>query len=380
MTTFAERFHLTHPSKAFEILPWEPEDAKAYFGDRQLNKDLENRIERGYTMGKPPKIYLLGRWGSGKTHHLYHLQYVLQTTGVGSITTFIAPYIQIECKDDTSYSYLHRKMMDTLGLKTVKSAISTFLMGLGPDRAAGQKAIFGSDNLIIATQVLSIGDEQLAWKWLCGETLSGSELKSLNVTSNLQDTSELVDVLVRIGRLLADQGQKLIYFIDEGESLKNITKPNAQRSWHDGIKNLADNSNSSVGFIMAMFVDNANPTPEFITEDDIFRRLGTHNIVDLEPFTESAEIVPFVRDLLEARIDFGSISEFPAGSTAASFPFTDDGFELFVQELASGAASATPSKVIEGVSECAWKAHTLEEEAISMTTVQDVMPIVMAAT
>ncbi len=379
MTEFATRFHLSRPEKGFDVSPWDPEDAKIYFGDQRLSIELERRIEAGYSLGKPPKIYLRGRWGAGKTHHLYHLKYVVETKGVGGVHGFIAPYLQVECEDDTPFQYLHRKMLNALGLTTVKGAVSEFLMSAGANRQAEQERLFGNSNLIIATQVLSIGDDQLAWKWLSGETLSGSELRTLNVTTNLEDTTELVDVLVRIGRLLREQRNHVLFFIDEGEGLKNVRKANAQSSWHDGFRNLADNMNNAIGFILAIFVDHANETPDFISEDDIVRRLGQRNLVDLEPYSGQDEIEPFLRDLLRSRINLGAVSSFPDSAPADTYPFTQDAWDLFINELLHGAVSATPSKVIEGVSECSWEAHVQDVDHISIDVVQEVMPRVTAA-
>lgn len=379
MKDFAERFHLRNPSRGFEVAPWDPEDAKIYFGDKKLDQQLRNRIEAGYSLGRPPKIYLHGRWGAGKTHHLYHLRYVLESGGLGSLKDFVAPYLQVECEDDTNFQYLHKKMLNALGIDVVKGAVSDFLMSHGgADRAEAQKAMFESSNLTIATQVLSIGDDQLAWKWMSGEKLGSTELRSLNVTSNLEDTSELVDVLVRIGRLLKSQGTNVLFFIDEAEGLKNVTKPNAQSSWHDGMKNLADNVNNSIGYVVAIFVDSNNPSPEFINEDDILRRMGQKNVVVLEPYSEADEVLPFLIDLVAARIDVASVS--PSGAPPdPSYPFTEDGLGLFVNELLNGAVSATPSKIIEGLSECAWEAHVRDEDVITDAVVQEVMPRVTAA-
>lgn len=379
MLDLASRFHLSRPDRGFEISPWDADDAKIYFGDRTLNKELQERIEAGYSLGKPAKIYLQGRWGAGKTHHLFHLKHVLETTGLPSIKNFIAPYLQIECDDDTGYQYLHRKMMNALGLITVKESVSNFLMSHGGNRVEAQRQLFGSQNLIIATQVLSIGDDQLAWRWLCGEKLGGAELKSLNVTSSLEDTSELVDVIVRIGHMIRQQGKNVIFFIDEGEGLKNVTKPNAQTSWHDGFRNLADNVNSSIGFLLSIFVDSNNPSPDFINEDDILRRLGQKNILNLEPFSLAEQVLPFVKDLLRARIKLDEITTFPPGVSKDSYPFESDAMDLFVNEMLHGAVSATPGKIIEAVSECAWAAHTKNEDAVSFSVVQDVVPRVTAA-
>jgi hypothetical protein len=377
---FAERFHLTNRDRAFEIAPWYPEDAGIYFGNRELNSELEGRIQAGYALGKPPKIYLSGRWGAGKTHHLYHLKHVLETTAWPGGRTFIAPYFQIECDDATTFSYLHKKMMNALGVDLVKQAVSDFLMGFGAAtaRSEAQARMFGSANLVVATQVLSIGDAQLAWKWLSGERLSGGELRSLNVTTNLEDTSELVDVLVRIGRLLNSQNCDLIFFVDELEGLRNVTKPNASSSWHDGMRNLADNMNNSVGYVFGIFVDTNNPFPGFIIEDDIVRRMGQRNSIELPTYSDATDIDPFLRDLVGARIRLDDLGSLPPEVTRDSYPFTMDARDLFINELVAGAVSATPSKIIEGLSECAWAAHIAEESFISVETVQEVMPRVTA--
>jgi len=380
MKDFASRFRLVKPDKGFEIAPWDREDAKIYFGNRTLNKSLRGRIEAGYSRGgRPPKVYLLGRWGSGKTHHLYHLKYVLESEGIGSIENFVTPYIQIECEDGTQFRYLHRKLLNALGLTVVKDAISDFLMAQGADRQKAQEEMFESSNLVIATQVLSIGDDQLAWRWLCGDNLTGNELKSLNVTSNLTDSSELTDVLIRIGRLFKVQNKHILFFIDEAEGLKNVTKPNAQTSWHDGLKNLADNKNNSVGYILSIFEDGNNPTPEFIIEDDILRRLGQRNIITIDPYNEVEQIKPFLKDLLEARIKQSEVGDLPGNVQLEYYPFDNDALDLFINELLSGAVSPTPSKIIEGVSECAWETHTLDQEYITIDVVQEVLPRVMAA-
>lgn len=378
MTDLATRFHLSRPDRGFEISPWDSEDAKIYFGDKTLNQELRKRIEAGYSLGRPPKIYLQGRWGAGKTHHLYHLKYVLESEGLPSVKSFITPYLQIECDTETEYQYLHRKMLNALGLLTIKDAVSNFLMAQGAGRPAAQSQMFGSPNLIVATQVLSIGDDQLAWRWMSGEKLSAAELKSLNVTSSLEDTSELVDVMVRIGRLLRHEGKNVLFFIDEGEGLKNVSKPNAQTSWHDGFKNLADNANNSVGFVLAIFVDNNNPSPEFINEDDIIRRIGQKNILNIEPFSQPQQVLPFLQDLLKSRIKLEELETLPASVSKASYPFETDAMDLFVNEMLHGAVSATPSKIIEAVSECAWEAHTRDQNAISAEVVQDVVPRVTA--
>ncbi len=377
MPELAERFRLRYPEKGFAVLPWDPQDAGVYFGEQRLNERLQRRIEAGYALGRPPKIYLYGRWGAGKTHHLYHLKYLLENQGIAGRNNFIVRLFSVECEDDTGFDYLHRKMLNALGIDVVKQAVSDFLMQHGSNRAQEQRRLFESPNLIVATQVLSIGDDQLAWKWLTGHALSTAELRALNVTANLEDTSELVDVSVRIGRLLREQSRDLIFLVDEAEGLKNVGKPNAQRSWHDGLRNLADNLNNSVGFVLATYVDNNTPAPNFITEEDIVRRVGQQNILELEPYSDPIEVRRFLTDLIQARIDFSRVTDLSSTVTAETYPFDMDALDLFLQELLAG-VSPTPSKIIEALSECALEAHIEDLNHITADVVREVVPRVVS--
>jgi hypothetical protein len=126
-------------------------------------------------------------------------------------------------------------------------------------------------------------------------------------------------------------------------------------------------------------VDHANETPAFISEADVIRRLGQGNLVDLEPYSGPEQIEPFLRDLIASRIDLHAIGDNTLEPTPDAYPFTADSWDAFVNELVAGAVSATPSKIIEGVSECAWEAHLRDELTISVDAVQEVMPRVTQA-
>jgi hypothetical protein len=304
----------------------------------------------------------------------------LETRGIGPFKDFLVPLFLIECQDDTGFEYLHKRMLNSIGLENVKAAVTKFLMDQGPNRPDAQKKMFGSSNLIVATQVLSIGDEQLAWKWLTGSALNATELRSLNVTANLEDTADLTDVVIRLGRLFQAQGRRIVFLVDEAEGLKNVTKPNAQRSWHDGIHRLAGTENNAIGFVLAIYVDNTHQPPEFITEEDIIgRRIPKSDIIDLAAYADPDEVRAFLTDLLNARVDFSSIASYPQDTTRETYPFTADAMDLFFQEILAG-ASPTPSKIIEAISESALAAHLASQDKIDLAVVQEVVPPLAATT
>jgi hypothetical protein len=46
-----------------------------------------------------------------------------------------------------------------------------------------------------------------------------------------------------------------VFFIDEMEELQNVRTGDAAESWHQYIRKLADNANSSVGFVIGFKAD-----------------------------------------------------------------------------------------------------------------------------
>src|SRR3954454_2370045 len=73
MTSLQSQLCLTRPN--FQINPKQSfEDAKLYFGQNR-NTQIIQDIVTGYMAGYVPRRYVLGNYGTGKTHLLYHLKH-----------------------------------------------------------------------------------------------------------------------------------------------------------------------------------------------------------------------------------------------------------------------------------------------------------------
>ena len=73
--TLREYFSLKH-KESFSIDPWH--DNKIYFGDSQLVERIKRRIETDFVQPRGvPKFFVLGAYGSGKTHTLAYIAYEL---------------------------------------------------------------------------------------------------------------------------------------------------------------------------------------------------------------------------------------------------------------------------------------------------------------
>jgi hypothetical protein len=91
-----------------------------------------------------------------------------------------------------------------------------------------------------------------AWRWLSGQALVAKELQEIKVTRKLGDVGvgDLVAALLGLGNLARAVGYTLVFFMDEMEGLQNVKQGDAAESWHDYLRKLSENSNSSVGFVL----------------------------------------------------------------------------------------------------------------------------------
>jgi hypothetical protein len=220
----------------------------------------------------------------------------------------------------------------------------------------------------------------LAWRWLTGERLSAAEQAQLGVTAALTETGDLVEVLIAVGELFKRTKKRLLFLIDEGEGLHNVTNPDAQRSWHDAFRRLADsNDNQSVGWILTFYQTLNDQPPLFMMEGDITTRLGRTGQVEL-PVLQSVEVRDFLRDLLASFVDHDcAIAKLAdLGVTDESerdvYPFMKDGLDAFVENAALVPGNAIPRTILRALTACGLEALANGAQVFDANLVNDVAP------
>src|SRR3954469_23276968 len=104
-------FHLK--KDAFNIDP--KHDAEVYFGYEPLQERIVNRLREDFVQERRvPKFFLYGRYGSGKTHSLFHIRHVL-TTDPEFVTDFPTEPLITEVpplKAKESWRKMHEHLVD----------------------------------------------------------------------------------------------------------------------------------------------------------------------------------------------------------------------------------------------------------------------------
>lgn len=243
-------------------------DAEWFFGNKQVSEELLARIRSDFDVRGIPKCGLIGRFGAGKTHILYHIKYLFDKDpdNYPAICFFLrlAPYDE-RIPDIGGWKYFHGKMLDAIGEDFLRQIVQEFDR-LPEDRTADlseeMKKIFrfGDENLKRSfANVLSgyflreTRSTVSAWQWLRGSKLEkGVAAQDLGVTKALENANDMIATVLNIGNLVRKTtGKGITLLMDEAQSLKDVEKRHIEI--HDAFLQLADDDNQDVGFVIASF-------------------------------------------------------------------------------------------------------------------------------
>jgi hypothetical protein len=363
-----------------------PEDAKLYFGREQLRDRMRRQVSRAFIDPQVPKMMFYGAYGSGKTQTLYHMAWDMSANKPSSCKG--QPHVvhlDIEVQSKSSADSWHLQMTEALEMATVQSWLQT-LFNTKPNFAAEIEKLTPEANLRTAlTQLRGAGDLAFsAWRWLTGQDMSAGELAEIKVTRVLGDVGvgDLVAATIALGNLARAVGKELIFFMDEMEGLQNVKQGDAAESWHDYLRKLSDNSNSSVGFVLGFKADTIDDAPRILVRPDITSRVGKQNLIELETLAAPANVKTFVEDMLSHLIDENKAQSLIQSQSLPAklkkYPFTETAFELMCDYACQDPHKSTPRNIIRTINECAitaWDA-TPKKRVIDDSIVNDIAPVV----
>ena len=361
-----------------------PADAQFYFGRAQLDERMRNQIKRAFIDPQIPKLMVWGPYGCGKTQTLYYLAYWLEHEKPASCKgNPHNVHLEIEVQSKSTAAQWHLQNMEALGMQAVQNWLKD-LFDNSADFEQAIRALTSDPNVVQAFSHLRGGGDLgfAAWRWLSGQKLSSKELQEIKVTRNLGEVGvgDLVAGLQACGNLASAVGSCLIFFIDEMEELLNVREGDAAESWHQYIRKLADNANSSVGFVIGFKADTRDDAPKVLVRGDVFSRISANNYIELETLAAPNNVQQFVKEMLahlvnqteaENRIQADSLP-----STTDTYPFTASAFELMCDYACQDVIKSTPRNIIRTINECAIAAWDGESKVVDDDIVNEIAPII----
>jgi len=360
------------------------EDAQFYFGRATKLKELQTQLRKGFIDPGVPKIFIYGSFGSGKTQTLYNLAYYLQHDPPKSLQLKPAIiHVVLDMQSKSSHLDWHLQLMEALGKERVSRWIDD-LFSKVPSLDEALTSLLSDYNIINAVKNLRGGGDMpmLAWRWLAGHRLSPAELQRLQLTRNSGDigAGDMVKVLVGLGHLAEKNDEKLIFFMDEVEQFTNITNADCFEAVHNYLRQLSEQKNSSVGFIMSSYGLTDDDMPRMMVRGDIRNRIGAINYIEIPPLPSVEDIRTFICELLLNFIDRKAAEEKIQQQGLAvsldTYPFDADAFEKLCDYASQDPTKALPRNIIKSINECAISAWDVEKAVIDVEIVNEIASLV----
>ena len=361
-----------------------PADARFYFGRDQVRDRMKKQISRAFIDPQVPKMMIYGAYGSGKTQTLHYLAYdLVHATPKSCKGKPHVVNVDIEVQSKSMADQSHLQMMESLGMTTVQRWLKT-LFDKSSNFDHDISEIATDPNLAMAFKELrGSGDIAFnAWRWLTGSKLTAKELVEIKVTRGLSDVGvgDMVAALQAIGNLARSVGACLIFFIDEMEELINIKQGDAAESWHQYTRKLADNANTSVGFIIGFKAVTVDEAPKMIVREDILSRISRANMIELEALAAPANVKTFVEEMLAHIVDQVACEKLIKAEklpcTVSIYPFCATSFDLLCDYACQDPTKATPRNIIRTINECGIAAWDVQKKFIDDGIVDEIAPII----
>ena len=362
------------------------EDAAWYFGNQTVQDSIVERIKSDVDVRGVPKFGVLGRFGSGKTHTLFHLSHWFASGESGySFRTFylrVAPYTEDD-PQTRGWCYIHRKILDAMGEQYLRELVRV------ADRKPGARErdlslelhdqlVFGDANLrqslsyVLASFFLrETRDTSEAWRWLKGQ---GS---CHGTTKDLETSSDMINVLLNIGKLSRwALGEPVVLLLDEGQALEDVKKASVTQI-HDGFLQLAEPENEDVGFVLAIFGSGGRIVPPVLmAPPDILSRLGVSErtlyqaFIDLKNMIKSkADLRAFAEQVLSNIIDSSQAAaiakehKLPGDVKPKTLPFTADALDRITETVFEHEDNRNPRMIITTLARLASAAYQAAKAA-----------------
>lgn len=360
------------------------EDARFYFGREQLKDRMHKQISRSFIDPQVPKLMVWGPYGCGKTQTLYYLDYWLtHDTPMSCKGSPHVVHLEIEVQSKSKASDWHLQNMEALGMESVQGWLQD-LFGRSGNFDQELDKLTRDPNIVRAFGHLrGSGDLAFtAWRWITGQSLTAKELETIKVTRKLGDVGvgDLVSAVQACGNLARAVEKCLIFFIDEMEELQNVREGDAAESWHQYVRKLSDNANSSVGFVIGFKADTRDQAPEMLIRGDVFSRVSPNNYIELETLAAPANVKQFVGEMLEHLVDRDQaeprIQSEDLSASIETYPFISSAFELLCDYACQDVVKSTPRNIIRTINECAIAAWDAQQQVVDEDVVNEIAPII----
>lgn len=272
----------------------------SFIADRsELVSDIKNLL-RNLSRRPTSSMHLMWAWfGAGKTHTLYHIEYLCKT----SFKNLIPIYIEFP-RSVKGFIDIYKSFISQIDMNIVDEA---YVEVFGDNRKEKiQKDLrYDYPDLASTLKFHFMGEEQhqdIAIRWLRTECRELRLLKTIGVTKPIQNNEDIIKTVSWLIRLISrkdtqDENVRIIWMIDEFQRLEKCRVP-VQEEVNGCLHSIFNRCPNSLS-IMISFSGHPEEKklPPWLSQE-IKDRIGIEKVLLLPPL-RSDEAFKFIEDVLK---------------------------------------------------------------------------------
>ncbi|MER8919021.1 hypothetical protein [Mesorhizobium sp. M0802] len=361
------------------FMPSVTRDRNLFLCHLDIQKQIQEIIERSFALKIPVKMILYGDWGVGKTHTIHHLAWWMeQNAALYPTKTYLVEVGDVTKK--SRFDILIRRFLDQIGIREIIRLVHEYRQKTGVQVAKGlaecgvPKPICDVFNsfLMVAPGDTPPEAVQQAFNFLKAQDVKGS--LSLGMTGTLSESEDFYGVLVSLGELYKKVDEKqLILIADEAAKLEAVEGDDPTNShWLSTNRMIFDDQNVHFGFIYTISSKGRKGIPPFLVDAQIENRLGKDNYIELNPLAP-ADVTSFLQRLFADFLDWNRISEAVSSGTIpsgvydqSSYPFEPSAKAAFVDYFNRTQQDSKPRDICKKLDAAAFIAFKGDKRVIDM--------------
>ncbi len=281
----------------FTIIPEDNPDV--YFAREKWIQEIKEHLLDQIFANMPLRAVFWGPLRIGKTQLAYHIKYLLEKELQGKI---IIRYLKCPSlhKRSTFDAFL-QVLFSTIGKGIILDGLKAISYPHGHQKSLIEPKTRNHDfktrlndvDIDTIVRAFDTGREDTLWRWLCGNTLSNTEMDNLGTGYKRMPAGKAI---LFVNESIRIQNTELLILLDEAEQL---SKPigNPRLEYTDGLRELTDET-SSIGTIFFETSRSREEEYSILYQDPLQGRIGGFNYFEL-PFYTEADVFRVVKEAVK---------------------------------------------------------------------------------
>lgn len=319
--------HLKLIDWPFRVVP-KDEYCNFIAGRKEVNNDVSNILKNWSKKDLSTLNIIWAYYGAGKTHTLKYIT----NRCINNFNSFIPIYMEFP-KSVRSFLGLYSSFIEKVDIEKIQNAFLEVFTNDGKKEYQKKLKQDYPDLFTALTVLIQDKGEKVAWAnyWLRADNVSLKDLRSINITSRIDNSEKALKVITWLINLLSysetlttPHPPRIIWMIDEFQRITRCRNP-IQDEINGCLQSIYNRCPSGFSLILSFSGEPSEKRPDWLSKE-LVDRIGMEKVIILPPLT-SDEAEEFIMDVL---FNFRPFSD---DNKKEPFPFTAASIRKVIDEI-----------------------------------------------